>query len=41
MVVPAVVVAETTRGSGPRDANVNRVLAQVDVFLPPMRAELA
>src|SRR5579871_4723385 len=29
VVVPAVVVAETVRGSGPRDAPVNRVLSAV------------
>ena len=33
VVVPAVVVAETTRG-GPRDAPVNRVLKAVDVIAP-------
>ena len=31
--VPAVVVAETVRGEGPRDAPVNRVLSAVDSFL--------
>ncbi len=31
--VPAVVVAETVRGDGPRDAPVNRVLSAVDSFL--------
>ncbi|MGH2771730.1 MAG: hypothetical protein ACRDIU_01115 [Actinomycetota bacterium] len=28
---PAVTVAETTRGSGPKDARVNRVLARLDI----------
>jgi predicted nucleic acid-binding protein len=32
--VPAVVVAETVRGRGPRDALVNRVLASVEDIVP-------
>jgi predicted nucleic acid-binding protein len=35
VVVPAVVVAETTRGSGPRDAAVNRLLNTVGEISPP------
>jgi predicted nucleic acid-binding protein len=31
--VPAVVLAETVRGSGPRDAAVNRVLRDVEEIL--------
>ncbi|MCA1598505.1 MAG: hypothetical protein LC769_05700 [Chloroflexi bacterium] len=31
--IPAVVIAETTRG-GPRDAAVNRVIKAVDVIVP-------
>lgn len=34
IVVPAVVVAETVRGKGPRDAPVNHVLASVDQVVP-------
>ncbi len=33
VVIPAVVIAETTRG-GPRDAAVNRVIKAVDVIAP-------
>ena len=33
LLVPAVVIAETVRGQGPRDAPVNRVLAAVDSVL--------
>ncbi len=31
VIIPAVVLAETTRGNGPRDAPANLVLAQADV----------
>jgi predicted nucleic acid-binding protein len=34
IVVPAVVVAETVRGAGPRDAPVNHILAGVDHVVP-------
>jgi len=34
VVVPSVVVAETVRGKGPRDAPVNHVLASVDHIVP-------
>lgn len=34
VLVPAVVVAETIRGHGPRDAAFNRVLAAIDSVLP-------
>lgn len=34
VVVPAVVLAETTRGNGPRDAGVNRVLKAVGNVAP-------
>jgi predicted nucleic acid-binding protein len=37
VVVPAVVIAETTRG-GPRDAPVNRVLKTVDEITPVTEA---
>jgi predicted nucleic acid-binding protein len=37
VVVPAVVIAETTRG-GPRDAPVNRVLTTVDEITPVTEA---
>jgi hypothetical protein len=33
VVVPSVVVAETVRGNGPRDAPVNHVLASVDAIV--------
>jgi predicted nucleic acid-binding protein len=33
LLVPSVVIAETVRGHGPRDAPVNRVLAAVDSVL--------
>lgn len=32
--VPSVVVAETTRGRGPRDASINQVLATIDDIAP-------
>lgn len=32
--VPSVVIAETVRGRGPRDAPVNRVLSAIDSVLP-------
>ena len=34
VLVPAVVVAETVRGDGPRDAAINRVLNAVDEVVP-------
>lgn len=39
---PTVTVAETIRGSGPRDANVNRILNRVDIpDITEARARLA
>ena len=34
IVVPAVVVAETVRGAGPRDAPVNHILSGIDHVVP-------